>query len=243
MRSRAIIYLLLISGFSLLKAQVTDFLNGHDPVQTQVQKLSEINDSIFNIHENLLNGRIYTGRGDKINHPFFIENSWNPGKVCYSGTVSEEEILKYDISTDNLIILFNVKGSAYPVSINRDIVKEFYLRGHHFILLEGFKCTDGQNLIPGYYEIIFDGKLRFYIRHEKKENFNRLNQQQEYSGTISFYLKKDGNFVRIKKRKDLLKALNDQKDEIKSFIRENDLHISLNNIESVINILEFYDNL
>ena len=208
----------------------------------QISGFKRLSDSLFNLHEDLYNGKLYTLVPDPANHPFFLDNSWVQGTVYFSGTFSDNEIIKYDLVTDNVIIMLRFRGASYPVSINRDVVREFYINGHHFSFLDDFQDRE-KDLRPGYYEVLYDGTTGLYVRWMKSKAISKLTLLTEYPLEIRCFLKKKGIYHLIRDNKDLINVLSDHKEEIRSYIKTNRLRFSPRNKENAVKVLAYFDSL
>jgi hypothetical protein len=241
----------ILPAFTIISSIIPGIINAQEIntsvakelLSAQISRLNNIHDSVFVLHDNLVNGRLYISTADIYNHPFFLENSWKPGTVYYSGTFSGSEIMKYDLLTDNLIILLKLQGISYPVSINREIVREFILNGHHFILLDDFQNRGTSEPVTGYYETLYNGTTGLFVRWMKREAANKLTMQNEYPQEVIYYLRKDGEYHIIKNKADFIRTLGDHYDEIRSFIKTNRLRFSQDKTGNMVRILEYYDSL
>jgi hypothetical protein len=235
--------LLIILTGTLLNAQSFDYSAKQELLQSQIKKLSVVNDSIFKVEDHHLNGRLFYPTGNKFINPFFIDNDWKSGKIWSYGKTYDTKMLKYDIYSDHLVFLHYWSSYAYPIYLNRDVVTEFIFIDHHFRYLNDFKNSSEGELKPGYYEVIYDGATKYYARWEKLKNPHYGVSDQGYSQRSLFFLKKDGKYMHLKNQSDLMKALSDHKKEIKTYMKNNALHFSVANYDSLIKVLEYYDNL
>jgi hypothetical protein len=238
-----VLLLLFNAGYVVIEAQEADIKDKRDLLLSQISVLSGINDSLFKIHDDLVNGKLYTSTADRINYPFFSENAWQTGRVYYSGTFTDNEIIKYDICIDQLVILLHIGEFSYPVCINRDVVKEFIINDHHFMFLNDIPTLELQNLIPGFYEVLYSGKTMLYVRWVKNKAINKLTFETEYPLKVYYYLKKDGKYLQFKNQSSFIEALNDHKNEIISYMKTNKLRFSSGRKDIIIKVLEYYDSL
>jgi hypothetical protein len=242
-KSSLIIYLLFIPGPLLSDANGQDNSVRKEMLPEQLTFLRSLSDSMLSINENLINGKLYTLVADKSNHPFFLENLWLPGKAYFSGISSEIKIAKYDLLTDNLIILVQIQGSSFPVSINREAVNEFIISGHRFIFLGGNNEKMSQKMVAGYYEELYNGKTGLYARWSKTKAINKFTLQAEYQLKAGFFIKKENQFLQVKNNKEFRNALKDHAEEIKSFMKTNHIRFSPARAKYAGRVLEYYDNL
>lgn len=213
----------------------------HEMLQFQLLNIQSLNDSIFDQSENLINGRLYHPEGTRSNHPYFIENEWKTGKIWLFDRAYDAEMLKYDISSDNLINVFRFDSSAFPVLLNKNLIKQFEIAGHHFRYIGEIAAQVPGKFRAGYYEVLYEGVTSLYLHHEKNKSLNKLTLEPEYPLKSNFYLKHDGKYYQINNKKSFLKSFNGKESEIGSYMKENDFKFSVKHYGSVVSILEYFD--
>lgn len=218
-------------------------MNAPGIMQAQMAALNRISDSLFSQPHDLFNGIIYTSDALPADHPFFLDNLWVEDSVYSSGAFTGKEIIKYNLLTDNVIILLETKGASYPVSINRSAILKFSVNGHHFVHISDLPVQNQARLVPGYYEVLYTKNTGFYVRWTKSREINKQTLQNEYKQEIRCYIRKDGLFYLIRNNRDLLEVLNDRRDDVKSFMRDNRLRFTPVKRGNAIRVLEYYDNL
>jgi hypothetical protein len=236
--------ILLFTGIlTQLEAQEQYNMTGPEILQAQMAGLNRISDSLFSMHNDLFNGIIYTSDALPADNHFFLDNLWIEDTVFYSGAFCGKEIIKYDLLTDNVVILLEAKGASYPISVNRSVIRKFIINGHHFVFLDDFQTQNKAGLIPGYYEVLYNGNTGFYVRWTKRKDINKQTLQTEYQLEVRCYLRKEGIYYLIRNNRDLLSVLKDHMEDIKSFIRDNRLRFTHSKRGNAIKVLEYYDNL
>ena len=236
-------FILSTSGEIQSQALPSDQVQKRKMLEYQLSNLSAYHDSLFDPFENLINGRLFSAKGDLVHHPYYLENNWNPGKIWCDGSAYEAMMLKYDLLSDILIHVFRFDSTAFPVILNKEIVRGFEINRHRFIYLDDFKGQENDKFRSGYYEVVYDAGTCLYLRHEKRESQNIFTLETEYIHKIYYYIKNEGKYILIKNRKDLLNSLRNYETEIRLFIKKKNLRFSINNYDSIIKILEYYDML
>jgi hypothetical protein len=243
MKKICFLLLLLCLNWHILSAQPIDYPSKQELLHTQILKLSEINDSVFGLNKDMINGKLLYSGGNMYIHPFFLDNYWKDGTILFQGKSYEMEMVKYDIYKDYLVHLHSVNFYSYPVYLNRELVKEFIINGYNFRYIDDFEKSGKSEYKPGYYQVLYDGKTKFYIQREKLKKFNIVYIDEGYVERIYFVLKKDGKYIRIVNQKSLIEALSDHKEEIITYMKKNKLRFSIKNYEFTGKVLEYYDNL
>ncbi|HUW92560.1 MAG TPA: hypothetical protein VMV74_05315 [Bacteroidales bacterium] len=190
----------------------------------------------------LYNGRVWESRYQKIlSHEFFMTRNPVSGTVTINGKTFDNTLLRYDIYTDELLILY---GSDTFIQLNKEAVTSFTLDidGTRYL----FENFDNNNLNSpkGYGQVIYHGDIYLIKKHIKEIRKNAVeNKYDSFNEGQSTWLVRGDVYYRLSGRKDLYRALNDRASEVKSFVRSRGLRFSIKEPESLILILEFYDSL
>jgi hypothetical protein len=236
------ILLIGLNGHNLL-AQQLEYILKQELIHKQLEKVYSIQDSVFDFKKEIINGKLYYSGGNEFSHPYFIDNLWKHATVFLNSSKCELEMTKYDLSLDYLVYLNKMGSFTYPIYLNKESVKAFMINGHKFKYIDDFIKSSDSEPLPGYYEVIYDGLVKFYIRRVKVRKLNGAVADEGFSERIYFFLKKDGKYFRILSQKSLINALSDHKEEIKTFLNKNKLRFSRNNYGFLGAVLIYYDNL
>lgn len=199
-----------------------------------------IQDSLY-LRQLLYNGRRWKGLyGSVRGHEFFLTNEWLPGEVKINKRTFSPVMLKYDIFNDQLLIMVN-PGTI--VILNREAVEKFTVKSisdFNFI-----NYTSGESSAPkGYCHLLRDGKTKLIVKYTKQIKILAVeNKYDEFYSRQTLFLLKNNRFYRISSRNDLLKALEDQNDEIKKQLTAKKLKFNIRIPETIIPVLDFYDSL
>ena len=244
-KNKCFCYIFILAALScnILESQPPDYSTKQEIIHLQLERLSDIHDSILNSKEDLINGKLYYSGGNAFVHSFFGDNSWSPAIITSSGKKYEINLAKYDLYLDYLVILHNSESYSFPIYLNKEFAREFTVYGHHFKYLENFVGSDIEELVPGYYEELYNGRTVFFVRRVKLKKFDDAEMANVYADRIYFFLKNDGKYFRVFRQTSLIKALNDHKQEVKAFLKKNRLRFSPDNYEVAGTILAYYDTL
>ncbi len=179
-------------------------------------------------------GRLHQPVTNNFIHPYYNENKWVSGSLVYDGRVFKAGNLKYDIEKDKLIFLMQTKDFVTnTIALDENFIPEFVLVDKTFRYYTDYYA---EGMKAGYYEVVFDGKVKFLVRWKKSESlgYNPYNISEE------MYLLKDGRMFHINSMGKLINQLKDKKKEVKRFARENYLKLSLYDFSSAPKVLSYY---
>ena len=172
------------------------------------------------------------------NHPYFRENKWAKGSLVYQGLYYNVEGLKYDIEIDKLIYLrYDHDNTMNGVALDENFIGEFSILNATFRYYKNLKTDKGRKLKTGYYEVVYDGKLKFLVRSEKSKTMN------DFSSSTDLFLLKDGTMIGISSMSKLVRELKNKEKTIKEFIKNNSLTLNKSDYSSASKVLKFYENL
>jgi hypothetical protein len=171
----------------------------------------------------------------KEEHPYFLREDWFMGTIQYNAGLFENVPLLYNIYTDKVIAEHFYAASM--IQLVSEKIDYFILDGHKFVQLQDPSIT------RGFYELLSDGKVRFYARHRKEfqESISLSEIQREFMEKHDYYIFKDGTYHSVKTKKSVLKVLGDHKKEINQYIRSSRMHFSPNRDFAIKRIVDFYN--
>jgi hypothetical protein len=175
--------------------------------------------------------------------PFFGPDSIRMGTVVYDGIFFDHVPLLYDLVLGSLIT--NDPYRAYKISLIMDLVDSFTITDHIFFrLLDSLNPSAPRN---GFYERLYQGHI-LLLKKEKKNYVDNVvvsvDNIQNYIGhTVSYYLKKGGTYYLVNTKKALLNTLKDRKNELRKFIRRNNLSWHDDKENLLLKVIPWYDGL
>jgi hypothetical protein len=232
--SPVLIVILILS----LESAGTIVANGASP-EVSYKKCQQ--DTIYN-RQLLYNGRVWGNRYQKIlSHEFFLTRNQVNGTVTINGMTFENNLLRYDIFNDELLILFSPDTW---LQLNKEAVSGFtlYIDNKRY-MFENFERKN-LNSTVGYGQVIYHGEIYLIKKYSKEiKKYAVDNKYDSFTEAESVYLVMGGEIFRLGTRKDLFNALSDRKEEIKRFIKTRGVKISLKEPETLIPVMEYYDTL
>ncbi len=190
----------------------------------------------------LYNGIVWRDLNTKIKgDPFLYSNMFLPGSVQINDKSFQNVGLKYDIYNDELLIITDQSGI---IQLNKEMIDSFIINfetiDHRFLNIE----PDSSNIMAGYVEVFKEKNTTLYIKHIKEivsttegKTIKSFLQSQRY------YVLKENRIYKINRNKDLIVLLGDKKQEIRSFIKTNKIHVTGKIQENILPVLKFYDSI
>lgn len=193
------------------------------------------------------NGPLYNGRMHYPHpkfknggHALFVNSSYTKGNILYDGLKYNHLSVMYDLVRDQLLLLNT--DSTGGIVVQPEHVDFFSLHHHNFINIK--PGTAPKNITPGYYDLLYDGRIKLLARRVKKVTENVTQYvEREVEETTGYYLFKDSTYTQIKGKQDLMTLLKATQSENESFIKANKLDFNRNREESFFKLVSFYDSL
>lgn len=175
---------------------------------------------------------------DNVEGSPFLKEEWTPGTATSKNGESYQVNLKYDIVKDNIIF----EGKDEGPMIFSTPISRFTLNGSTYA--NGFPSVDTWNDAT-YYEVMGAGKTKllrhFFKRKQAVRDIGGISGYK-YEDDDVYYLLKDGRMNGIKPTKSsLLDALNDKKDKVESFAKQN--KINFKNDADLAKLMDYYNSI
>lgn len=203
--------------------------------------------NVDNIDE-LVNGEEYI--------PYYFTSTQKP--ILFYGTKHRSSLilkgrrynniwLEYDTNLDELLYYDSLKlinDKVFMLSLNKVPIDCFsFYFGNDSLQFRYFTADKDLNfnLPEGFYEVVYDGRSKFIIKHKSsllvKECIN------EYIYSPEKYMMVNGGYTRIKSSKGFLKLFGDKSGEIKKYMRTYRIYIRKTDNSEIAAVLRYYDNL
>jgi len=190
----------------------------------------------------LYNGRIWRNLYYLVDgNQFLFSNEFINGTVTISGKSFSNVAIKYDAFKDELLTPYE---HGKILQLNKELVDSFAFnfngKHYHFIRIREDKSENP----GGYFRVIYSGKSALYLKYIKKINKLSISGESEsFYQSERLYLVKNGQFIAVSGKGDLLRAMDDKRDQVKSFIRKNKTKVSEEEPENIVPVIKYYDSL
>lgn len=169
--------------------------------------------------QQLFNGTEYKmHRSRSGEHPFFLSDKYIVGSLNYDGVRYEAVPMYFDIAKDQLVTPYYYDGTW--MAFISQLVTEFELQGHRLrYFREGF---DGLSA-PGFLEVLYEGKLKLYVKHSKtyQEQIDGTQIIFQFKVAGDYYLVREGRAQRWNEGERIPSLLKDKQSELRAFLRKN----------------------
>jgi hypothetical protein len=201
---------------------------------------ANVNDSID--IQLLYNGRAWRNLYYKIKgDQFLFSTEFLTGSVTVEGKTFNNLPLKYDIFNDELLA---ITDHGIILQLNKEMIDLFTMNYQDQIF--NFKKLDADsiNSLSGYVNVLYDGGTSLYVKYKKEILLLAIENKYDMFNQINrIFVEKNGEIFKVDSKGELLKLLEDQKHQVRSFIRSNKIRISRKNPDSFKPVIEYYDKL
>jgi hypothetical protein len=190
----------------------------------------------------LYNGKLWRNIYTKIKgDPFLFSDEFLTGTVTIGSKTFNQVDIKYDIYNDELI---TVSDMGFIIQVNKEVIDAFSVRWNEKDFIFRKMSSDSLKNTEGFVNVLAEGEVSLLVRYRKDITLLAVdNKYDQFNQMHRIYVTKDGETRLVNSKKELLNLLNDRRQEIRSFIKSNNLNVARNNPESFRSVVEFYNNL
>jgi len=192
-----------------------------------------------------ISGREYRGYYFRSDYkPILFFGRDRTASLVYKGRTYNNLLLQYDTYLDQVIYMVYSNWDASQLALNSDNISRFDLCFKDDTLTFRYVSDElypSFNLDDGFYEVVYDGKCKYIIRHGSTHYMR--NGVDEYGYKPAGYVLTDGGFAKITSRKQFVNLFGSKSKEIKQFIGSNGIRIRKADKNQIKKILVFYEGL
>jgi hypothetical protein len=172
---------------------------------------------------------------------FLFSNELLPGSLTINGKTFINISLRYDIYNDEIMIL---KNPGEIIQLNKEMVDSFSLifknKTYKFVKIRE-NTARGFN---GYVNVLYKGRNALYVKYKKEiEPLAVDHKYDQFYLTKRIYLVKDSIVYTITGKSALYKILNEDKTQIRNYIKKNKLRVSKQIPGSFIPVIAYCDSI
>jgi len=179
--------------------------------------------------------------------PLFLADKEHTGSLITKTRRYNNLNLQYDTFLDEVVYTDTSRliNFRFPqIALNKNIIEgfEFNLRDKKisFKYFREPECSE-LNLEEGFYEVVYEEKSHYIIKHES--SYYERQGLNNYKYSAINYISVGNKFFKIKTSKDLSSLVGDKSDDIKEFLQFSGLKVRNADKAQMLRILKFYDNL
>jgi hypothetical protein len=195
----------------------------------------------------LISGRVfypYYSRSES--KPILYYGKKHSSLITSKGRTYKDFTLNYDTFRDQVIcgpFVFEA-DNAFDLELSKEYIDGFQLcftdDTISFRYLRKGEISNF-NLDEGFFEVVYDGKSKYLIKHKSTEYISNSISEYEYAPVG--YINTGNGFSKITKSKQFLKLFGTRSAEVKRFIKYSGIRIHRLNKTQIVSVLKFYDNL
>lgn len=230
--------------------------SANDPVNQHINSLVSLQASYISNRysekieapKELINGKeyeLYHARS-KVK-PIYLADREHTGSLITKTRRYDNLNLQYDTFLDEVVYTDTSRliNFRFPqIALNNDIIEgfEFILRDEiiSFKYFREPECSE-LNLEEGFYEVVYEGKSHYIIKHES--GYYERQGLNNYKYSAINYISFGNEFYKIKNSKDLFSLIGGKSDDIKEFLKFSGLKIKKADKAQMLRIIKFYDTL
>jgi hypothetical protein len=146
---------------------------------------------------------------------YFGSNEWQAGQVQYDGMLYPDEILRYDLSKDRLILK---RPDAFAIELRSEKVDWFSLAGHVFV---NEKNETIMGRAPGFYDQLASGELTILARRRKiyEERVEETRVLRKFTEETSYYAVVNNKARQIRNIRSLLELTGSKSGDIQQQLK------------------------
>lgn len=207
------------------------------------KKLIQETNAIYGSDDLLNSGELYRPEhtGAK-GYPYFLTNAYLPATVSVRGNTFENVIAKYNIETDQFILLTPADtNSVRRIAIKQNWIDSFKIDKHVFVNIFDY---DSAKILKGYYELVYRGKKSFLIKHTKRFNdaHNDFSANGYYSVLKPSFFIFDGiKSIPVKNKREFLELFSRNR-AVKNYIRDNKIKFLKASTVQLNKLMQFCDS-
>lgn len=190
----------------------------------------------------LYNGILWTNKYHKFEgDQYLFSDIFLPGSLSFNNHQFRNLEIRYDILSDEIMI---PRDRDVIVQLNKEMVDSFTLvfenKEYRFLNFRNDSVLGS----GGYFNVLYKGRSALYVKYNKSITTVITDKSDGYFNQIvHLFLVMDGKAYKISKLRDMMNLLPGASAQIRNFIREKKLKVTIKNPESFIPVIRYYDSL
>lgn len=181
-------------------------------------------------------------------HEFFLSGDYLDGSVTSAGFTFNGLMLKYDIFSDEIILL---RKNIHSILLNNSTVESFTVglwsgggRNPDFTGRRFINLKERYPGITGFAEVIYKGRSMVVAKHSKTiAKHTSMSSYAQYRENTRLWFISGSSARLIRNRTSFLRMFGEYEDEVKRFVRQNHIEMSKLSPEGYGEAAAYYDSL
>ncbi len=212
-------------------------------IQSRIDSINHEFSDVYDYSHAMINGRLHHGQPyNSIHHPYFLYNEWVPGTILTQSNQYQDILIKYDLQSDNLLYMQYTLDGIYTIELLKSSISGFTIGEHTFIHFKPGR-DEGSIAKEGYYEIIYDGETRLIKKWSKYYLKTEAYPYYKFDEQQTKYIERSGHLIKLSHRYNLMKLFPEKTQEIKLYIREQNIKIRSADEKEMVDLLKYADQL
>ena len=238
------------NGNLLRMNSVSDYgdINISSLIDLQTDYIKNLYSKRIEAPKELINGKEYESYYSRSKiKPLLYLNKERTASIITKTRRYNNLTLQYDTFLDEVIYTDTSRTFNYrfpQIALNKNIIDGFNLYfNKDSITFRYFRLPECSkyNLTEGFYEIVYEAKSQFIIKHES--TFYVREALNNYKYSPKNYISVNNTFIKIKTNKELLALLGDKSEEVKQYMRKYGIKIRKADKGQILRVIKFYDSL
>jgi len=196
-------------------------------------------DKLYRVDARLISGDFYQQphMSESSGHPYFFDSGWKKGSVCLDGVLFENLLLRYDISSDQLVLnTAELTGSYLQLVIKNGLISYFTMEGALFKPFQQPMNLTGN----GFCQVVAKGKVNLLLLKSKNLKVTTGGISDfVYQLNRESFLEIDGELKKYRGRKSAYRIFPEIKLQLKDFIRDQKLVFRRMDMEGLRKFIEY----
>jgi hypothetical protein len=173
--------------------------------------------------------------------PYFESNEWQKGSVTYHSVLYSDVLLKYDLITDELIVLH--PNNFFAITLVSERVQSFTLGQQEFVYVPKLNKLGLKE--SGFYHVLVSGKLSVIAKRAKKieEKTSTGEIERNIVSKEYFYAVKDGIATSVNGEESVMSLLGAHARQVRSHLRTKEIKFRKSKELSLFEIATYYNQL
>jgi hypothetical protein len=176
----------------------------------------------YGTDDELINGLIYLPQNPNAKgNQFFVSDDYLKGKIYKQGVLFDDQLLKYDIENDELVLHGKVNKSYIDILLHKSHIDSFLIADRFFINSTHLFSIDTLNK---FFELIYRNNSSFLIEYYKefRTDYNEKTPHGRYtSAKKRYFIFENNELFEVTRKSKFLRFFRQDKRDIRKFMKKN----------------------